>query len=230
MAMKKLSALLFFAFNFFLVNAQNISLTEDTVWISGSASEFEWDGETYLTTTDALPNDSMEFNWTRIEDNLQANWVTLVCDENNCYSTTVSTNNFFLHPSVPALLKLGVRPYSTGGNGLAHIHTQAIQYPQFDYTVTFLIAVWPLSVVETKNDIKVSVFPNPVIDDFEISSNQNFSGITIFNLMGQKILDSEFAPSNHYSTSLLPYSNGIYFFNLFSADGSLLFSGKLDYQ
>jgi environmental stress-induced protein Ves len=65
----------------------------------------------------------------------------------------------------------------------------------------------------------VSVYPNPASGTVVVSSRENITQVTLFNVMGQQLL--LVTPNAPEATlDLSPYPDGIYLLNVFSAGGT----------
>lgn len=83
-----------------------------------------------------------------------------------------------------------------------------------DYTLT--VVENPLSVKDF-DLLEVKAYPNPVKDILNIYSEQEISGIEIFNLLGQRIAEKK-ANSNTASIDLSVFPQGNYFLKIKSVN------------
>lgn len=63
---------------------------------------------------------------------------------------------------------------------------------------------------------KIKLYPNPVENNVTISQQEVIDGITVYNLLGQKVLMQKFA-SNEVSVNLESLSAGAYLLEVSSA-------------
>jgi len=88
-------------------------------------------------------------------------------------------------------------------------------YPENDGEYS-IVNVFKSSVNDVEN-VEFSVFPNPANEQINLVSNENIKQVLIFNLLGEKIFDSEL---NSVSTKIdtKSYKSGIYFIKINISD------------
>ena len=164
-----------------------------------------------------------------------AEWEYRVCDNNACYSTTITTN---WDPGVieeatviPAggasLLDLHVLPRMVAGTGTMEIAISSTADPDNVITVgTYEITVIgdPVSTTEVVSK-EINVFPNPALDYITLSDDTNVDQVVIFNTLGKPVLTYEVDPSNTYRVADLP--NGLYLISLVSNEEGILRTTRL---
>ena len=72
--------------------------------------------------------------------------------------------------------------------------------------------------VDENNTIKATIYPNPSQNEFNIVCD-NMTRITVYNVMGSKIMDTD-VNSSRYSISSL--ESGVYFINIETTNGSII--------
>lgn len=72
--------------------------------------------------------------------------------------------------------------------------------------------------VDENNTIKATIYPNPSQNEFNIVCD-NMTRITVYNVMGSKIMDTD-VNSSRYSISSL--ESGVYFINIETTNGSIV--------
>ncbi len=124
---------------------------------------------------------------------------------------------------------------STGGytvvNNVSDISSfagNANVYVAFKYTSTDSEgAVWdidnvvisePSSINEINNNL--SVFPNPVYTDLNITGKSNIKNINVLNVIGQKVLNINGINADNYKLNVADLTNGVYIINIENADGT----------
>ncbi len=80
------------------------------------------------------------------------------------------------------------------------------------------ITVENVDNVNENNTIKAAIYPNPSQDEFNIVCD-NMTRITVYNVMGSKIMDTD-VNSSRYSISSL--ESGVYFINIETTNGSII--------
>src|SRR5688500_20364330 len=76
------------------------------------------------------------------------------------------------------------------------------------------------TAVKEANDLKLTVFPNPTSDYFQVSETPGLKGIEVFNIVGNKIRSFDFAVNRQYYVGDL--SDGIYLVRLVSGSKKVL--------
>lgn len=76
-------------------------------------------------------------------------------------------------------------------------------------------------------DMKFQVYPNPSRDEISVNSKSPFSKLSIFNSLGQRVLNLEENNSFKTKIEVSHFSKGIYFINLYDDEGQFIGSKKL---
>lgn len=125
------------------------------------------------------------------------------------------------YADIERLKEITYEPYPAAGfaYGLYHKFTGTLLKLPLD-TAEFIFQPEPLiNNTVTANSTKNSyVFPNPVINDFQIKSDQAFRKLKIFHLNGSKVLEQEFTETNIYSVESSKLSPGMYILQLLNDD------------
>lgn len=75
-----------------------------------------------------------------------------------------------------------------------------------------------------------SVFPNPTNGDLTIKSMNGLnkkSFITVYNALGNKVIENKAIENNFQNLSLKEFSSGLYFVNVFDENNQVIFSEKI---
>ncbi|MBC7864339.1 MAG: T9SS type A sorting domain-containing protein, partial [Bacteroidia bacterium] len=62
----------------------------------------------------------------------------------------------------------------------------------------------------------LSVFPNPVIDELNISSDEEFDKIELYDLIGNKVLSEKIHETKNYKLKIDKFEAGCYFLSVSS--------------
>ncbi|RLD50674.1 MAG: hypothetical protein DRI94_08025 [Bacteroidetes bacterium] len=87
---------------------------------------------------------------------------------------------------------------------------------------------WTINNVVVSNNAtdisKVSdnlrIFPNPAINDLNISSVSNINNITVSNVIGQTVLSFNDINTDHFTVNVADLTKGVYLINIKNADGT----------
>ncbi len=105
-------------------------------------------------------------------------------------------------------------------------------HPRLDHNLDNNSLCIPIDILSSSLDINADVLsslvtPNPTTSSFMISASEIFDGGKLFitDISGQIIYSDTFFSDNKYQ--LAPYSSGIYFYALWSADANHFSTGKI---
>lgn len=200
----------------FSSQAQNISIDPGTVDLHISADE-QADANSSVYNNSAS---TKTFRWIRSVEGAPAAWTTTVCDKNNCYSTTTSTQEFVLSGGTSSILKLTLNPNETPGQATY----QVLVYDVNDSANTNAILTVNV-VVESITGINdpvgggVSVYPIPAKDVLNVNFEnvKNVNSVAIYNVVGQKLKTVNVSAGSKVVT--IPVSDmkkGVYFLRVYS--------------
>jgi len=78
------------------------------------------------------------------------------------------------------------------------------------------------SDIPEKNEAQVRIFPNPVSDVLNIESDEPFTGIEVFNFVGESIYSQSFPGTNDITIPMKDRATGIYLLKIRSVKGIIL--------
>jgi hypothetical protein len=189
--MKKL--LLTISFGFLTVGlfAQIISVSGDTIFANGLATDFELVGNADIRNTSTT---SANFRWVRITNNLTTNWKTAICDVVTCYSDNTDSSDFSLSANAVGNMDAHFYPYSTNGSGITRVRVFEIANPSNQTIITFIGATNPTSVADLKKP-EFKLYPVPATDVLYLMGTKNLSQgkLEIYNAIGKKIQELNFS-------------------------------------
>lgn len=167
--------------------------------------------------------------WTRRVTGAPVEWWTWICDANLCYDPAVSacpeSKPNVLQPGDSIDFQMHMNPRNVEGTA------------SFDVNITDMegntLAVIdgevciPTCITGTKDasDVRLTIFPNPAVDYFQISDLPGLKSIELFNLVGTKIKSFEAAPQKQYFVGDL--TEGIYLVRLISSNKKILKTVRL---
>jgi len=92
--------------------------------------------------------------------------------------------------------------------------------------VTWQKASPALSVKDIQSSTAVDLYPNPTQNEINIETSlTNNSSISILDVTGKLVKQTKFT-MNKIRISVKDFDNGIYFYNIYDADGNILHSNK----
>ena len=177
---------------------------------------------------DVVNNSPVEVSllWTRSVDSAPAEWISWICDANLCYLPTANASS----PTKPNVLSPGehmdfqihVNPYSI--EGTAGYDVYFLDYGDPNIILGEIHGeVLINNTVSTKDESsgpKLTVFPNPTADYFQVSEINSLHTIELFNIVGNKVRTYAAAPQKQYFVGDL--NDGIYLVRLISHSGKVL--------
>lgn len=177
---------------------------------------------------DVVNNSPIEVRllWSRSIESAPTEWLSWICDKNLCYLPTSNACS----PSKPNILAPGEHM-----DFQIHVNPQTIEGAT-GYDVYFTDTEDPnLVLAEIHGDIlinttvstndqnansKLTVYPNPTSDYFQVSETVNLKGIELFNIVGSKVRTYDTTPQKQYYIGDL--NNGIYLVRLVSSTNKVL--------
>jgi len=192
-----------------------------------------------------MTNEQISLRWRRLEtEGCNEAWEYLVCDNNNCYSSSVVTNVdngldaavLEANETVSDLFSLHVKP-----KGQAGCCTVFIEY-YLDSDPSTVIATAEFDVKINDPDCLLStstseavisalrVFPNPMTDYFQLEGNEanDVKNLVVYNLIGRQVRSFDATATNQFDMSGLP--GGIYLLGMVGDEGNILKTVRISRQ
>ena len=166
------------------------------------------------------------FFWNINRGTVPQEWEFFICDKNQCYTTTVlscpCSKPNELNPGEELKLELHIGPNGVSGSGVLGLEimtdcegTNIVD----DIPVTYNVEETSSTHLENINN-KISIYPNPVNDYFNISDDNDVDEISIFNIVGKKIISLDHAPGQSHDISKL--QKGLYLVRLIDDSQNIL--------
>jgi hypothetical protein len=166
--------------------------------------------------------------WSRRVTNAPSEWWTWICDANLCYEPQVNS----CPPSKPNIIAAGdsievqlhMNPRNVEGTG------------DYDLTLTDMegnplatingdVFISTTSSSTASGDVKLTVYPNPTSNYFQISDLTGLKQVEIFSIVGTKVKSYDAAPQKQYFVGDL--SEGMYLVRLISSSKKILKTVRL---
>lgn len=198
-----------------------ITISVDPLTFVKTGTPSETDVAYHINVTNTS-NQTIELFWSvRVNDNLN-NWDTWICDKNLCYVP----QTFICPPSKPNEIEPGgvmdismhINPANKTGSS------------EYDLSIldgngnvlsvingTFLIGT---TAVKDLNETKLTVYPNPTQDFFQVSDTPGLRYIELFNIVGSKMKSFNAIPQKQYYVGDL--TDGIYLVRLVTSSGKII--------
>lgn len=177
---------------------------------------------------DVVNNSPVEVSllWTRTVESAPSDWLTWICDANLCYLPTANASS----PTKPNVLSPGehmdfqihVNPQSTEGTTDYDVYFLDFSDPSIVLAEVHgdVLINYTVSTNDQNSTSKLTMFPNPTSDYFQVSELANLQSIEIFNIVGGKMKSYSAAPHKQYFIGDL--NNGIYLVRFVSTTNKVL--------
>ena len=173
----------------------------------------------------------VQVKWTRTNVDMPAAWESQICDKNNCYDTSVSSNinpggivnvPVVLAPGEESILDVHVSPRMTAGSGTLTVELATVDNPdEVIESAVFEVTVDGLSSISEVERRRLAVFPNPTTDYIKIAGNPALiDRVAVYNLLGRQVRDFDVNVNNEYRLDHLP--DGMYLVSLISEENGVL--------
>lgn len=186
------------------------------------ASDFEGVGH-----AEAINNgtDTLQVRWTRKVINITEGWQSAICDKNQCFFPSVSSQPFEFLPGEAARLDVHVYPNDFTGSAIIEVTLVNTEDTTQSVTGVYYFNQETNGTLDVKLET-VKVYPNPAQDVFTISDVDDVARIDLFDLAGRTVKQFQYGDGQWYSISDLP--QGSYLMRLLSADGQSLVTRPLN--
>ena len=220
--MKRLIPFLFGLLLFPVLMKGQISISVDPLAFVKTGTPSQTDVAYHVTVTNTS-NQSIELFWSlRVNENLNL-WDTWVCDKNLCYTPGViacpASKPNIIEPGGVMDISLHIFPNNKVGSAdydLSIIDENGNVLSTIDGQ--FLIST--ATGVKDINEAKLTVFPNPTQDFFQVSDTPGLRYIELFNIVGSKMKSFDAIPQKQYYVGDM--TDGIYLVRLVTSSGKII--------
>ena len=181
--------------------------------------------------------DTLMLKWERVVIDQPTDWNTQVCDKNFCFSEDISSNyNDITGVKQPVLLApedtfkliFHVLPKGIAGVGTFELPFSRIGGDnELLNTVTFKATIESNATTSTTNfiDRRISIYPNPAVEYFQLSSTQGVDEVVVYSLLGKKV--KTFSTYGVQRFDVSDISDGLYLVSLISAQSGVVRTVRL---
>ncbi len=203
-----------------------LTLTPAIVSSSVNPDSFEVKGKSVLRNTSSQ---TKRFVWQRNILNMTNGWQALICDINQCWTSTVSVSpdTIVLAPNGASNLDVYIRPNRL--SGAATIEVKVTEVGNANNTITGRYLFSPTTSLRdySKSSTGIRVFPNPTVDYFMLSDNSDVvDRIVIYNIIGRQMKSYKALDNFKYTVNDLP--EGIYIVRLLNKGGNTIKTIRLN--
>ncbi len=222
--MNKRYKFIYLLFSFLLLSSfgfaqKDITSNTDSVYISGSASDFE------IVAHITVYNNStskMTMGWEK-KDFLPADWSTEICDINQCYGSNTTTAYFDINAGDSVSMEAHFKPNNSKGAGKVVIHMFDKNGNYNDgIDITYFADAFPASV-SSKSNIDFRMYPSPVRDYLTINfSKKGTHEVEVYNILGRRMLKKKVDNSNSMMISFTKLQSGMYIILYRASNGGVI--------
>jgi hypothetical protein len=218
----------------FILGAQDVLTVDPNPYIESFEVDLSDNWSEPIAHAYITNETSEEFlmRWDRVVIDAPAEWEYRVCDGNQCYGLSTSTNWEIGNPAfqipdtlsaneVESTLDLHVLPRGVAGVGTIHVNLYNADDPEeLVTTAVFEVTISGVSSVSEQERQRLQVFPNPTDNFIELSNTDVVDQVLVYNLLGKQVRSFDVVKSEKYSLIDLP--NGIYMVSLLNNEEGIL--------
>ena len=220
--MKRLIPFFFGLLLFPVLMKGQVTITVDptSFVLTGNPSQTDISYHVHVTNTSSQ---SISLFWSKRMSNNPSGWFSWICDKNLCYDSSVNA----CPPSKPNVVAAGetielqVHASPANTEGSADYELSVIDDAgNVLSTVSGQIIVSSATAVKDLNSTKLTVYPNPTQDFFQVSDTPGLRYIELFNIVGNKMKSFDATPQKQYYVGDM--TDGIYLVRLVTSSGKII--------
>ena len=203
-----------------MIKGQVIVVEPLTFTIHGNPNQLDIHKDVHVTNTS---NETLDLFWSKRMRNEPAPWGDYICDKTTCWDTSYNANPMnkpnTIGPGESFDIQVHVMPFQREGTGDYEL-TISDKEGNVLATVTANVVIDQTTAVKDAANSRLTVFPNPTTDFFEVSEAPGLRYVEIFNIVGNKVRSYDAVPQKQYYVGDL--SDGIYLVRLTTASKKVL--------
>ena len=199
-----------------------VTITVDpaTFVMTGNPSQTDVLVHVHVTNTSNLVANIF---WSRRMTNNPVSWFSWICDKNFCFDPSVNacptSKPNVINPGESFDVQIHLNPSNTEGTGDYEVNLfDADGNPLAQ--VTGQVVISNTTAVKDAADTKLTVYPNPTSDYFQVSETPGLKYIELFNIVGNKVRSFDALPQKQYAVGDL--ADGIYLVRLMTSTGKVI--------
>lgn len=216
--MKQNILLLFFlSLGSTMLIAQNIEFDVSPVVVTDiAADDFEGVAHSIVTNTGDAQR---SFTWVRNIVEKTDEWAVAVCDNVQCYSPPVGTEDFVLGANTGGTMDVHAYPNSVDGSAVVEIVVTDNDDASLTMSNLYYFNTEPSSTTEASLQT-IKVYPNPSNGLFSVKGGKQIASVQVFSLTGRQVKSFTYNDGQWYDISNLPA--GTYLVRLVDRDAQQL--------
>jgi hypothetical protein len=169
----------------FQIAAQgSLKLSPETVEVDVDKTQFETVAHTMVTN---IGDSSVTIRWVRQVESISMGWESAICDINACYATVVDSTpaDFYLTlaPGDSSILDVHIRPGGVDGSARIKVLIEEVGNKENQVIGTYLFNETLSSIADIQAD-NIRLYPNPVVEYFQLSHYEHVSKVMLYNIAG----------------------------------------------
>lgn len=217
-----LFAILFFPL---IIKGQVIVVEPLTFTLHGNPSQYDLKKKIHVTN---ISNETLNLYWSKRTRNEPSPWADYICDKTTCWDSSFLSNPANKPNVMPAgdtfNIEVHLLPFQREGTGDYELNLMD-EDGNILATITGLFIIDQTTAVKDVSTSRLTVFPNPTTDFFEVSEAPGLRYVEIFNIVGNKVRSFDAVPQKQYYVGDL--SDGIYLVRLTTASKKVLKTVRL---
>lgn len=204
-----------------------ISISVDPVnfVVTGNPSQTDI---TYHVHIENTGTETINLFWSKRLVSGPTEWWTWICDQTTCYLPETNScppqNPNVLAPGGSFDFQMHMNPRNVEGTGLYQAHILDGDGNILE-TINATVEISQTSSTTNADGSKLSVYPNPTADFFQISGITGLRYVEVYNIVGNKIKSFDAAPQKQYYVGDL--NEGIYLVRMSNASKKVLKTVRL---
>lgn len=209
----------------FLRGQITVTVDPPSFIMTGTPSQTDISYHVHVTNTSAT---TASLYWSQRVTGGPSNWLTWICDKNRCYdpsfkSCPVEFPNI-VAPMDSVEFQMHLNPLNTEGTADYDVNLFDVDGNQVA-SIDGQALVSQSSATKDPNDPKLTLFPNPTSDFFQINDLAGLRYIEMFSIVGNKVKSYDAAPARQYYVGDL--NEGIYLVRLMNSTKKILKTVRL---
>lgn len=211
----------------FLIKGQiTISLDPPTFTMTGPNNQTDIAYYVHVINTS---NQTASLLWSRRVNDAPTEWLTWICDANLCYTPEVgscpASKPNIIPPGDTVEFSMHLNPRGVDGTADYNVTISDMEGNPIA-TIDGDVCI-PQCITGTKeaNNLKLTVYPNPASDYFQISDLPGLKYIELYNIVGNKMRSYNAAPARQYFVGDL--NEGMYLVRMMDSTKKILKTVRL---
>lgn len=217
--------LVLFSISYLATGQDNVLVDNQNFTITGVATDTDL---SYYVKVKNNGSEPANIFWSRRYNSGPTEWLSWICDANLCYEAFVNScpanKPNIIQPGDSISIQLHMNPRLVDGIGTYDVIILD-EEGNILSTVSGQAIIGTTSTSGASGDPKLSVYPNPTDDYFQISGISGLKQVEVFNIVGTKVKTYDAAPSKQYFVGDL--SEGMYLVRMISSSKKILKTVRL---